>query len=123
MVRSSVLRIEEGQAMPKPDEFAIGWHSKSLDEIDEAIVRFATICDVGILDPGVIDRVLRNDVSVCRKSNPGAFTQLRGLLVMHYHERKAASESLGEPAAALIAEQIVERLRKRADGRLGGGRA
>ena len=106
--------------MQKPDEFAIGWHTKSLDEIDEAILRFATICDVPILDPGVIDRVLRNDTSVARRPNPDAFTQLRGLLVMHYHERKATSESLGEPAAARIAQEIVERLRKRADGQLGG---
>jgi hypothetical protein len=106
--------------MQKPDEFAIGWHTKSLDEIDEAILRFATICDVPILDPGVIDRVLRNDASVSVKPNPNAFMQLRGLLVMHYRERKAASESLGEPAASLIAEQIVERLSKRADGHLGG---
>ena len=108
--------------MQKPDEFAIGWHTKSLDEIDDAIVRFATICDVPLLDPGVIDRVLRNDTSVARRPNPDAFTQLRGLLVMHYHERKAASDSLGEPAAARIAQEIVERLRKRVDGRLGGGK-
>ena len=92
--------------MQKPDEFAIGWHTKSLEEIDEAILRYAMICDVPILDPGVIDRVLRNDASVSRKPNPDAFMQLRGLLVMHYHERKTASESLGEPAAALIAQQI-----------------
>jgi hypothetical protein len=109
--------------MQKPDDFAVGWHTKSLDEIDEAILRYATICDVPILDPGVIDRVLGNDASVSRKPNPGAFTQLRGLLVMHYHERKAASESLGEHAAALIAQEIVDRLRKRVDGRLGGGKA
>ena len=109
--------------MQKPDEFAIGWHTKSLDEIDEAILRYATICDVPILDPGVIDRVLRNYASVSRKPNPAAFGQLRGLLVMHYHERKATSESLGEPAAARIAQEIVERLRKRVGDRLGGGKA
>ena len=109
--------------MPKPDEFAIAWHTKSLDELDEATVRFATICDVPLLDPGVIDRVLRNDASVSRKPNPNAFAQLRGLLVMHYHERKAASESLGEPTAAVISQEIVERLRKKVDGRLGDGRA
>jgi hypothetical protein len=109
--------------MQKPDEFAIAWHTKSLDEIDEAIVRYARICDVPLLDPGVIDRVLHNDASVSRKPNPNAFAQLRGLLVMHYHERTAASESLGEPAAAVISQEIVERLRKKVDGRLGGGRA
>jgi hypothetical protein len=109
--------------MQKPDEFAIGWHTKSLKEIDEAILRYAAICDVPILDPGVIDRVLRNYASVSRKPNPAAFGQLRGLLVMHYHERKATSESLGEPAAARIAQEIVERLRKRVGDRLGGGKA
>ena len=109
--------------MQKPDEFAIAWHTKSLDEIDEAIVRYARICDVPLLDPGVIDRVLHNDASVSRKPNPNAFAQPRGLLVMHYHERTAASESLGEPAAAVISQEIVERLRKKVDGRLGDGRA
>ena len=102
--------------MTKPDESAIRWHANTLNEIDAAIVRFATLLDVPILDPGVIDRVLRNDASVCRRPNPRMFEELHGMLVMHYRARKAASDSLGEPAAALIAQEIVERLRKRLDG-------
>lgn len=48
----------------QPGNVQTAWWAKKLDDIDREIARQATICNVRILDAGVIERVLRNDVSV-----------------------------------------------------------
>jgi len=45
----------------KPSELGAGWWAKNLDDVDREIAKLATICNVRILDPGVIERVLKND--------------------------------------------------------------
>ena len=49
----------------------------SLDDIDTEIARLALLCQVRILDPGVVERVVRNDASVCGTNNPAAFEKLQ----------------------------------------------
>jgi hypothetical protein len=71
------------------------WWAKKLNEIDLEIARQATICNVRILDAGVIERVLRNDASVCGSTNQVAFDKLRNVLMMHYSVRDDAVEVLG----------------------------
>jgi len=56
------------------------WY-KHMAEIDKEIARHAVLCKVPILDPGVIERVLANDSSVCGTQNPASFTKLRSLLM------------------------------------------
>jgi hypothetical protein len=94
--------------------------TQHFDEIDREIAQLASICKVQILDPGVIERVLRKDALVCGTQNPRAFEKLRQLLMMHYSVRDRAVVALGEQETMLIMDQIVERLRKRYGDRLGG---
>jgi hypothetical protein len=103
----------------KPTELRGGWWAKNLDDVDREIARLATICNVRILDAGVIERVLENDASVCGSSNPAAFGKLRSALMMHYHIREKAVGALGETGTARVIEDIVESLRQRIGGRLG----
>ena len=35
------------------------WWAKNLDEVDREVARLSILCNVKILDPGVIERVLR----------------------------------------------------------------
>jgi hypothetical protein len=104
----------------KPSELGAGWWAKNLDEVDREIARLATICNVRILDPGIIERVLRNDASVCGSANPAAFNKLRSTLMMHYHVRDKAVGTLGEAGTARVVAEIVESLRQRFGERLGG---
>jgi hypothetical protein len=104
----------------KPSKLGAAWWSKNLDEIDSEVARLATICNVRILDPGVIERVLKDDASVCGSRNPLAFSKLRNALMMHYHARDKALGALGEAGAARVVSEIVERLRQRFGERLGG---
>ena len=77
------------------------------------------ICNARILDTGVIERVLRNDASVCGTANQVAFDKLRALLMMHYSVREDAVEVLGGEKTRLLVEKIVASLRESIGERLG----
>ena len=62
------------------DPLQIAWWVKNIDELDREIGRLCVLCQVRILDPGVIERVLKKDASVCGTSNPSAFARARTLL-------------------------------------------
>ena len=98
------------------------WWAKNLDDVDNEIARLSIACNVRILDPGVIERVLQNDASVCGSRNAAGFEKLRTALKMHYHIRGQTAGSVGEAQAAQIVAEIVERLRTRIGDRLGGSK-
>ena len=94
--------------------------TKHFDEIDREIAQLASVCKVPILDPGVIERVLKKDTLVCGTQNPRAFEKLRSLLMMHYSARDKALVALGEEETLRIVGEIVARLRERIGDKLGG---
>jgi hypothetical protein len=94
------------------------WHETQLGTVDAEIARQAFICDIRILDPGVIERVVAGDASVCGKPNEHAFRKLRGLVKMHYALTDDSLNALGPEASRKLLDEIRERLRKRYD--LGG---
>lgn len=85
---------------------------KSLDEIDREIIRLAVICRASILAPGVIERVLHKDSSVCEADNPLAFEKLREMLMMHFGLWKKSAQDLGPAQTSQIEQSVIERLRK-----------
>ena len=93
--------------------------TEHFDEIDREIAQLASVCKIRLLDPGVIERVLKKDTLVCGTQNPRAFDKLRSLLMMHYSVRDRAVVALGEEETKLIMGEIVERLRARYGDRLG----
>ena len=104
----------------KPSDLGAKWWAKNLDEVDREVARLATLCKVRILDPGVIERVLKNDASVCGTTNKVAFDKLRTALMMHYHTREKAAAVLGEAVTAEVIAEIVANIRKRLGNQLGG---
>ena len=94
--------------------------SKHFAAIDLEIAQLAVICKVPLLDPGVIERVLKNDTLVCGTQNQRAFDKLRALLMMHYSVRDQALVTLGEAETLKIVKDIVDRLRQRIGDKLGG---
>jgi len=103
-----------------PAEMSGRWYARSLNDVDREIARQASICNVQVLDPGVIERVLKNDASVCGSANPIAFAKLRNTLMMHYKIRDQAVADIGETATRQVIEAIVDNLRKTIGDRLGG---
>ena len=104
-------------------ELGGGWWGKNLDDVAREVARLSIACNVRILDPGVIERVLNDDASVCGSRNPAGFEKLRTALKMHYHIRSQTAGSMGEAQTAQIVAEIVERLRARIGDRLGGSPA
>ena len=102
-----------------PAEMSGRWYARSLSDVDREIARQASICNVQVLDPGVIERVLKNDASVCGSKNELAFGKLRNVLMLHYKIREQAVGVLGEGVTAQVIADIVDDLRRRLGDRLG----
>ena len=86
--------------------------AENLDELDREIARLAVVCQVRILDRGVIKRVLRRDASVCGTENPVAFVKLHDLLMLHLALREKSVEALGEATTEAIEDYVIKRLKK-----------
>jgi hypothetical protein len=97
----------------------VGWWAGQLDEIDEEVARLCTICEIKILDPGVMARVIKGDDSVCGKPNKLAFKKLHDAVRIHYAVREKSSEYVGEKETQHALEAIVDRLRKKYGDRFG----
>lgn len=91
-----------------------------IDDVMHEIVREAAICDVKLLDPGVIEAVLQNNDSVCGHQNPKAFKKLRDMLMLGFIMRGKAYEKLGAIEADEMIGAIREKLRQRVGRKLGG---
>ena len=63
--------------------------NRSLEEhfegIADELLHLAYTCDVRLSDEGTIERIIRNDESVCGRRNADAFRQLHNLLIAYYH--------------------------------------
>lgn len=85
----------------------------SLDDIDTEIARLALLCRVRILDPAVVERVVRNDDSVCGTDNPIAFKKLHDLVTMHFLVRDSAGDAHGQAPVSRVEQAVIDRLRAR----------
>ncbi len=94
------------------DHLLLAWWAKNLDDLDHEIAKLALLCEVRILDPGVIDRILARDASVCRADNPSAFARLHDMIVLHLLIRQKYADVIGQTQTAAMEGYIVERLRK-----------
>ena len=95
------------------DQLQIAWWAKNIDELDREIGRLCAICQVRILDPGVIERVLKKDASVCGTSNPVAFAKLHDMLMFYFANRQKSVNAVGRAETAAIEAHAVEELRSR----------
>jgi hypothetical protein len=95
------------------DETSTARLAKSLDDIDSEIARLALLCKVRILDPGVAERVVRNDASVCGTNNPVAFGKLHNMLSMHFGVRDSVADAHGDASVSRVEQQVIDRLRAR----------
>lgn len=89
------------------------------EAIDKEIAKYALLCKVRLLDPGVRKRVLNDDATVCGTANPAMFRKLRSLLMMHYSVREKAVVALGPQETLRMVDEIVTRLRERFGDSLG----
>jgi len=102
------------------DEVRSKFWGRQMDDVMSEIARQATICKVKLLDPGVIDAVLRNDPSVCGTSNQLSFKKLRDTLMLGFVVRDKSVENLGPGETEALVAAIRERIQEYLGGQLGG---
>ena len=95
------------------DHRQIGWWAENIEQLDREIGRLCAICQVRILDPGVIERVLKKDASVCGTPNPIAFAKLHNMLMFYFAMREKSIDAVGKLQTAPIEAHVVEQLRNR----------
>jgi hypothetical protein len=95
------------------NDLELAWWVKNIDELDREIGRLCVLCQVRILDPGIIERVLKQDASVCGTSNPVAFAKLHDMLMFYFANRKKAVEAVGQVETAQIEAHVIGELRSR----------
>jgi len=95
------------------NDLQIAWWAKNIDELDREIARLCVLCQVRILDHGIIERVLKKDATVCGTPNPIAFAKLHNMLMFYFAIRKESVDAVGQVQTAQIEAHVVERLRNR----------
>ena len=95
------------------DHRQIAWWVENIDDLDREIGRLCAICQVRILDPGIVERVLKKDASVCGTPNPIAFAKLHNMLMFYFANRAKSVDAVGPLQTAQIEAHVVEQLRNR----------
>jgi hypothetical protein len=93
---------------------------RHFDGIGDELLRLAVACDVRLREPGVIDRILANDASVCGLSNPVGFHKLHLLVQALYDSLGKSLGRIGPEETRLITDALtarLERLRAIGEGR------
>jgi hypothetical protein len=70
------------------------WH-RQIDSLARELSRFAIACDVKLLQPGIAERVLEGDDTVCGRRNPRAFEQMRKHLMALFEVEERAIKRVG----------------------------
>jgi hypothetical protein len=111
---------DQPEKSSQPENLQLAWWAKKFDDVDRELAQLAIICQIRLLDPGVIERVLKNEATDCGTPNPPVFSKLRSLLMMHYAIRDKAVAALGATEAQALINTVVTRLRERIGAKLGG---
>jgi hypothetical protein len=68
---------------------------RQLDNLTAEMSRLCIVCDIQMLEPGIGERVLNGDQSVCGRKNPEVFAKLRQHLMAFCHVEERAVNRLG----------------------------
>ena len=97
--------------------------ARHFDAVGDELMRLAVACGVQLRDPGVVDRILQNDETVCGKRNPIGFRKLRDLVKATLDSISKASDRIGPKETKQLIDAITERLdRRRELGGTGGAK-
>jgi len=76
--------------------------------------RLCIVCDIRMLDPGIGERVLKGDQSVCGRNDPKVFEKLRQHLMAYCHVEERAIKRLGADDVRIMLDDVrasIARLR------------
>ena len=79
---------------------------RQLDGLAHELSKLSIVCDIELGKPGLAERILKNDASVCGHKNPKAFRQLRQHLMALFSIEVGAVERLGAKDTKEILDQV-----------------
>ncbi len=85
---------------------------RHLDVIGDELMRLSIACKVRLRDPGVIERILKNDETVCGTKNSVGFRKLHSLVKATFYSLNKAIDRIGPEETKQITDAIIERLDK-----------
>jgi hypothetical protein len=100
-------------------ETANGSWNNQLQALITEIARQATVANVPLASPGMVEAVLRNDETTCGSTNPMAFRKLRESLMMVFVLQKKAYDQLGPLETEAMVAEISAALAPRFADKLG----
>ena len=87
-------------------EFKHTYWGRQIDSLARELSKLALGCDIELGEPGIAERILKNDQSVCRRKNPKAFARLRQHLMALFSVEAGAVERLGADDTREILDQV-----------------
>jgi hypothetical protein len=85
--------------------------TRHLEGIADELLRLAIACDVRLKDPGVIERIIKNDKTVCGKKNDIGFDKLRKLLMATFDSLGKSIDRIGPQETRAIVDSITDHLK------------
>lgn len=92
---------------------------RTFEDVDLEVAQLAVMCHIRLLDPGVIQRVLDNDTSLCHSDQAGAFEKLRGMVFLHYEVQSKLLAELGPVDGTEVITRVHQHLLVRIGTQLG----
>ena len=86
--------------------------ARYLDDVSSELLRLSIACDLRLRDPGVVERILKNDETVCGTTNPIGFQKLRHLLKFTIDNVNKSVGRIGPDETKQIIDAITERLNR-----------
>jgi hypothetical protein len=87
-------------------EFKHTYWGRQIDNLAHELSRLAIACDIELGKPGLAERILKNDRSVCRRNNPEAFDKLRTHLAALFKVEKGMIDRLGPQDTKELLDQV-----------------
>ena len=83
--------------------------SRHLDRIADELQHLSTACGIRLRDEGVVERILRNDATVCNRKNEVGFEKLRKLLMVTFDSLGKSIDRIGPEETRKITDAIRAR--------------
>ena len=87
-------------------EYKHTYWGRQIDGIARELSRLAIICDIELGKPGLAERILKNDESVCGRKSPKSFRKMRQHLMALFSLEERAIERLGAEDTKEILDQV-----------------
>lgn len=90
--------------------------TRHFEGIADELLHLSVACNVRLQDPGVVERIIKGDMSVCGRKNKIGFEKLRKLLMATYDSLGKAVGRIGPEETRKIRDAMAEHMERRRDG-------